>query len=163
MLVEVFKISSRFAAQVSRDPLGGVTNSMTYPKQYNADSAPRKIVALVARLLPGLLGGQHLVHSVLLEQFGRASIKEVEMTGVGFYVEFDTPDDVPLAVPRNFAGGSAEIALEGAPAGAGCVLFVCEGRLATLEGFTYGSEEWAEDARVLSVENIEPVYPDDAA
>ncbi len=85
------------------------------------------------------------------------------MTGHGFYADFETPPDVPLAIPANFAGGNAEIALEGATAGAGCVLFVKSGRLATLEGYTFGNEGWAENARVLAVENVEPIAPEHAA
>jgi hypothetical protein len=136
---------------------------MSYPKKYSGTTAPAEVLALVSRLVPVLLGGDHPAHAALREQFSHARIREVEMTGHGFYVDFDVPDNAPLAVPPTFAGGNAEIALEGASAGAGCVLFVRDGRLATLEGYTFGNEGWAEHARVLAVENIQPVYPNDAA
>jgi hypothetical protein len=80
------------------------------------------------------------------------------MTGVGFFVHFDLEGDVPLAQPSNFAGGDAIIRLEGGTVQAGCVLFVRDGRLACLERYTYGDDRWVEDAQVVSVEAIIPIY-----
>jgi hypothetical protein len=136
---------------------------MTFPKKYAAASAPPEVLALVNRLLPQLIAGDHPALVALREQFRHASIAEVQMTGHGFYADFETPAGVPLATPSDFAGGNAEITLEGATAGAGCVLFVKKGRLATLEGYTFGDEGWAENARVLAVENVEPVVPEHAS
>lgn len=136
---------------------------MTFPKKYEAGSAPSEVLSLVNRLIPQLIVGDHPALIALREQFRRATISEVEMTGHGFYVDFSTPPEAPLATPADFAGGNAEIVLEGATAGAGCVLFVRDGRLATLEGYTFGDEGWAENARVLAVKNVEPVVPEHAA
>ena len=133
--------------------------TMTFPKTYAAASAPSEVVALVNRLVPQLIAGDHPALTALREQLRFATIREVQMTGQGFYAEFDVPSDVPLAVPATFAGGNAEIVLEGAAAGAGCVLFIRDGRLATLEGYTFGDEGWAENARVLAIESVEPVSP----
>jgi hypothetical protein len=138
-------------------------STMTYPKKYTGDSAPAQIVELVGRLIPALLSGQQPVHAVLLEQFNQATIREIELTGVGFFVEFDTPTDVPLTTPSDITGGHAEIVLEGVPNGAGCILWVCEGRLSTLEGFTYGDEGWPDDARVVRIENVIPICTNGAA
>ena len=113
---------------------------MTYPRKYNGNSAPTQIVELVGQLVPALLGGQKPLHTVLREQYSQATIREVEMTGVGFFVEFDTPTEVALTMPRDIVGGHAEIVLEGVPNGAGSVLWVSEGRLSTLEGFSYGND-----------------------
>jgi hypothetical protein len=76
----------------------------------------------------------------------------------GFYADFAVPSDAPLADPPNFAGGHADIILSGAQHGAGCVLFVREGRLATLEGYTY-DDSWAVDARVAEIKTVVPVCP----
>jgi hypothetical protein len=132
---------------------------MTFPKTYQATSAPPEVVALVNRLVPQLIAGDHPALTALQEQLRFATLREVQMTGHGFYADFDTPSDVPLTVPASFAGGDAEIVLEGASAKAGCVLFIREGRLATLEGYTFGDEGWAENARVLAIENVVPVVP----
>jgi hypothetical protein len=136
---------------------------MTLPKKYEAGSAPGEVLALAKRLVPQLIAGDHPALAALREQFRQATVAEVEMTGHGFYVYFWTPPEAPLARPADFAGGNAEIVLEGATAGAGCVLFVRGGRLATLEGYTFGEEGWAEHARVLDVKNVKPILPGHAA
>jgi hypothetical protein len=136
---------------------------MTLPKKYDAASAPSQVLVLVNHLVPQLIVGEHPALVALREQFRCASIKGVEMTGHGFYVDFETPADVPLAMPSDFAGGNAKITLVGSTAPAGCVLFVRSGRLSTLEGYTFGDEGWAENARVLSVENVEPIVPEPTA
>src|SRR5262245_31575771 len=110
---------------------------MTFPKTYEAASAPPEVVALVSRLVPQLIAGDHPALAALREQLRFATIRDVQMTGHGFYAAFDVPPDVPLAVPASFAGGDAQIVLEGAAAGAGCVLFIEGGRLDTPEGDTF--------------------------
>jgi hypothetical protein len=129
-----------------------------FPKRYLADKAPTEVLILVDRLVPSLISGDHPALGTLREQFRRARVKEVELTGAGFYVDFEIPADSPLTEPRNFTGGSASITLEGANHGAGCVLFVRDGRLVMLEGFTY-DDLWPEHARVLAIENIIPINP----
>lgn len=127
---------------------------------YDAASAPSDVLLLVNRLVPQMIVGDHPALVVLREQFRRASIARVEMTGRGFYADFDLPPDVQLTEPADFAGGSAEIVLEGTTAGAGCVLFVRDGRLATLEAYTYGDEGWPERLVIRDVKNVQPIAPD---
>ncbi len=81
------------------------------------------------------------------------------MTGAGFYADFAVPADAPLADPPNFTGGRADIALSGAQHGAGCIVFVREGRLAVFEGFTY-DDTWGLDATVLDITGVVPLSPD---
>src|SRR5262245_25790022 len=130
---------------------------MTYPRKYASSDAPPAILSLVAHLVPRLLEGKQPALAALREQFKQAKITSIEATGLGFYVDFEVPADLPLTDPRNFTGGDAVINLEGAQAPAGCVLYVREGRLATLEGYTF-DDAWPEDAKVLSVEDVHPVF-----
>jgi hypothetical protein len=139
---------------------GGVPGD-GFPKRYTAEQAPAAVLALVARLVPSLLDGDHPALAALREQFRRARIKEVELTGAGFYVDFDVPVDAPLAVPANLTGGHASISLDVARHGAGCVLFVRDGRLAMFEGYTY-DEPWPEHACVTAVDEISPIQPTEA-
>jgi hypothetical protein len=37
---------------------------------------------------------------------------------------------------------------------------VRDGRLSFLEGFTYGDDQWAEDARVLAVKDVVSIQPE---
>jgi hypothetical protein len=131
---------------------------VTFPKQYSADDAPAEVIALAQRLVPLLIEGEHPALGVLREQYRRARIEEVELSGVGFFVHFNIPSDTPKVEPANFSGGAARIQLVGARHGAGCVLFVRKGRLSMLEGYTY-DDEWPENAAVLSVSDVIPIDP----
>src|SRR5438046_1860570 len=123
---------------------------MEFPVKFGPDDAPANVRDLVANLVPRLIDGDHPALAVLREQLRRVQIRDVEMTGVGFFVNFDVPEDVPLAEARNFAGGSAQISREGSNEPAGCVLFVRGGKLVLFEVFTY-TEKWPVDAVVNSI------------
>jgi hypothetical protein len=89
------------------------------------------------------------VLQVLRQQMMAASVLGRELTGVGFYVDFAIPDDVPslnesLGTKRGFAFGNVGAILEDANVEVGFVLFVRDGRMKMLEGYTYGGEPWPE-------------------
>jgi hypothetical protein len=128
-----------------------------FPKKYQAGDAPASVLRLVGELLPQLVEGDHPALAALRLQVPQVRISEVELTGSGFYADFELPASVPLAKPLDFAGGDAVIKFVGAPHQGGCVLFVRGGRLATLEGYTYGDDIWAEDAVVTSISDVVPV------
>jgi len=132
---------------------------MEYPKQYGPDEVPEAVLELLERLLPALVEGGHPALVALQQQVPHLRVTKAEMTGVEFFVHFDLDRDVPLAQPPTFAGGDAIIRLAGETVQAGCVLFVRDGRIAMLEGYTYGDDKWAEDAQVVSVEAIIPIHP----
>jgi hypothetical protein len=116
---------------------------------------------LAKRLVPMLIDGEHPALAILREQYRRAEIRSVELSGVGFFVNFAIPLDAPRVRPADLAGGAAKIDLEGALHGAGCILFVRDGRLAMLEGFTY-DDAWSESAAVLGVSDVVPLDPTEA-
>ncbi|MEZ5989288.1 MAG: hypothetical protein R3F30_09235 [Planctomycetota bacterium] len=113
---------------------------------------------MIDRLLPQLVAGRDPVSEVLRDQLRNATIGGIELSGAGFFVDIDVPPDLPTVAPRNITGGSADIELAGVPHGAGCLLFVREGRLSMLECYTYVGE-WTEDTEVLSVKDIVPIRP----
>ena len=129
-----------------------------FPKKYTPGSGPPEVVALVNRLLPLLLAGDHPTLGVLREQLRRARIGSIELSGVGFFADIEVPPDAPKADPPNITGGDAVIELTGVEHAAGCVLFVRDGYLSMLEGFTY-ADEWSEDAKVLDVKDVFPIHP----
>jgi hypothetical protein len=133
--------------------------TMDFPKTYQPLDAPVTVLELVSQLMPMLIEGDHPALVALRQQYSSAQIKEVEMTGVGFFVNFEVRPDAPLADPPDFAGGSATIEITHAPLGAGIILFVRDGRLSFLEGYTYGNDQWAEDAAVLAVKDVKPIHP----
>jgi hypothetical protein len=132
---------------------------MGFPKKYRAHEAPAEVLKLTERLVPQLIEGDHPALVALRQQLSRARVKEVELTGCGFYVDFEVLPDAPLAQPTDFAGGQARLSVQGFESTGGCVLFVRGGRLATLEIYTYGNDVWTEDAVVLSVDDVFPIVP----
>jgi len=108
--------------------------------------------------MPLLIAGEHATLASLRQQYHRTVIKQVEFSRAGFCVSFEVQPDTPVALPQDFAGGHALIRLKDARLGAGCVLFVRNGRLSTLEGYTY-DDEWPESTDVLSVDDVKPIKP----
>ena len=130
----------------------------TWPKIFTADGAPREVLELAASVVPQLLVGDHPTLAALRKQYERARIRRVELTGVGFFVDYEVPDDAPLAVPPDLAGGAAKIQVAGERVPAGCVLLVRKGRLATFEGSTL-ADGWPKRARVPVVEEAFALRP----
>jgi hypothetical protein len=71
----------------------------------------------------------------------------------------DLCGEAPLADPADFTGGGAHLTFAGEPGEGGCVVFVRDGRVTLLEGYTYGRAAWPEDAAVVFVSNVEPIDP----
>lgn len=129
------------------------------PKTYSPEDAPAELLGLVASLMPLLLAGDHPTCAILREQYARAIIDRVELTGVGVFVAFKVPPDVERTAPANFAGGNVNVQIEGVRNGAGCILFVRDGILSMLEGYTYSDEEWPERPIVVELRDALPLAP----
>ena len=127
-----------------------------YPKTYSLHEAPADVIELVRHLMPLLLEGDDPALATLRDQYQQATVSTVEITGHGVYVDFDVPADTMPADPAYITGGNAVIQLDTSPHGAGCVVFVSEGRLRTFEGFTYDGE-WTESTKVLGVGEVMPL------
>ena len=127
-----------------------------WPKIYSGPEAPHEVLDLTAELMPRLLDGAHRSYEVLRAQYARCSISRVELTGVGFFVTFNVPDDMERCVPADIAGGDAVIRYAESPIQAGCVLFVRDGVLHDLEVYTFDGG-WPEHATVTSVEFVMPL------
>jgi hypothetical protein len=127
---------------------------MTFPKRFDWRDAPADILKLVDQLMPLLLAGEHPTLKVLRDQFRVSRVRSVEFSGVGFFAEFEVPVNAVTVTPSRIVGGEAKIELAGVEHGAGCVLFIDNGRLAMLEGYSYGSEPWLETTEVIAVSDV---------
>jgi hypothetical protein len=102
-------------------------------------------------VLDRLLAGDHPVLVALRTQAGRAQVTRREHTERGFSCEFETPADLPPAETRSdFRIGDVNASLDGLEHGAGFLLFIRNGRLAMLEGYTY-EEPWPQEVRNLKL------------
>jgi hypothetical protein len=129
-----------------------------WPKIYTPDMAPRELVEFVGLVMPKLLVGEHSSLVPLRDQFRESRIESVTLTGAGFYVNFLVPLQLPRVVPADFAGGSVNVGIAGLERGLGCILFVRNGQIAFLEGYTY-QEVWPEKFQITLVEIEKPLEP----
>lgn len=97
---------------------------------------------LEQQVLSLLLTGDDPVVSGLRAQVNGAAVKSREMSGVGFFTTFELPKNLaPVANCKSFKFGDVTATIKGLQHGAGFVLFVKEGFLHLLEGYTY-DEPW---------------------
>ncbi len=97
-------------------------------------------------VLDKLLAGDHVVLAALRAQAAKARLASREYTGAGFHCSFEVPSEVPSVAPRDFELGDVDASIDGLEHGAGFLLFVREGRMTVLEGYSY-EEPWPGDAK----------------
>lgn len=94
-------------------------------------------------VLDALLAGDEPEFLVLRSHAAAAKLSARQETGAGFILTFDVPlSEQALACP-DFHFGDVTATLEGLKNGAGFVVFIRDGRLAALEGYSY-DEDWPE-------------------
>jgi hypothetical protein len=131
---------------------------MTWPKAYSVADAPSEVLEISQQLIPRFLQGSDPDLSTLREQYAAARVRGVHLTGVGFFVDFEVPPELPVCSRTDIVGGHATIAAPSLKLGAGCVLFVRGGRLAMLECFTY-DDEWPEHLPGVVIKDVSPLLP----
>jgi len=127
-----------------------------WPQKFDASTAPPEMKSLIVQLMDLLLAGDAPPAAVLREQFARARLAELRLTGTGFFADFEVPSEISRVDPLSWVGGRAEIDIEGVEHGAGCVLFVGDGAIQTLEGYTY-DDVWPMHPRVSAIRNVVPL------
>lgn len=103
------------------------------------------LTELEESVLRMLLSGNHHVLSALRAQIQHCRVTKREMTGVGFFTHLDVPNlelRVPLTDRTVISDVIGEIA--GLQHGAGFVLYIVDGRMQLLEGYTY-DEPWPKE------------------
>ena len=85
-----------------------------------------------------ILRGDHPALEGLRTQLEHCEVSNREFSGVGFFTTLSVPSEVAsVPLTRRLDLGDVQVSMEGVPDGVGIVLFVDEGRLDMLEGFTY--------------------------
>jgi hypothetical protein len=100
---------------------------------------PDDLTALEREVMTTLLAPDHPVMHSLRRQFEVCRVAEREFTGHGFFSRLVVADGVAAApvTRKRLALGDATAKIDGLEHGAGFVLFVREGVLEMLEGFSY--------------------------
>ena len=112
---------------------------------------------LEAAVLRLLLAGDHPVLAALRTQLPGLVVKTREHTGVGFFADFSVADTALRAsIPSGkLRFGDVEATISGLRHGAGFVLFVDDGLLVMLEGYSY-DEPWPEEIKEFSIRYWDP-------
>jgi hypothetical protein len=108
-------------------------------------------------VLQKLLDGEHPILTVLRDQLRGLSVKARRLTGAGFFTEFSTATAArPAVIPSAKARlGDVEATINGLKHGAGFLLYIDQGLLTRLEGFSY-EEPWPEQPYDFSLKYSDP-------
>ncbi|QIB75182.1 hypothetical protein G3I44_13365 [Halogeometricum borinquense] len=119
----------------------------------------QKKTELVDAVMEQLLDGDHQYLAILREQYRTAEV-DIEETGAGFFIEFEVSEEAEtVPVTEDFHFGGVEVTMKGLSHGIGFVLFVRDGVIAELEGYTY-EEPIPESIANLSVTETEERDPE---
>lgn len=100
-----------------------------------------QLLKLVREVMKMLLAGNSAELEILRSQYDQSSIKSVELTGAGFYIDFDIPGSVQRLDKRcHMYIGDLGGEVEGLEAGLGFILWIDDGAISSLEGYTYEEE-----------------------
>ena len=105
-------------------------------------------------VLEKLLYGEHPVLENLRFQLKQSRITSREFTGVGFFIHFGV-DTKLVYEDVNFEIGDVDAKIDGVQYGVGFVLFIRQGRLFMLEGYTY-DESWPENVTQYALYYMRP-------
>ena len=115
--------------------------------------------ALEKAVLDAIIERSGATRELLREQVRLAEVSSREMTGVGFYTNLRLPSDAPrLAGRANLELNEIEADICGLKHGAGFILFVRDGFMQFLEGYTY-DEQWPDKTASFSLKAVEPNAP----
>ena len=104
-----------------------------------------QLTPLEAAVLRKVLAGDHPVLAALRQQLSGLTASTRKLTGVGFFTELTVADTCsPAAIAVGIPPfGAVAATIDGLAHGAGFVLFVKDGLIAMLEGYSY-DEPWPE-------------------
>ena len=106
-----------------------------------------------------ILRHDHPIADALRAQLDVCRIKSRRFTGVGFFTDI-VPQGLAIEGIGHLELGDAHAEVDGVAHGAGFVLFVADGMLAMLEGFTY-DDPWPNVVGTYAVRPLDHIDPPD--
>lgn len=104
-----------------------------------------KLIELEKEVMKMLLDGNNEVLKSLRIQYEDAQIVNRQLSQKGFFTNFNiNRDEQRLEGKKSFQLGDVVGQLNNVKDGVGFVLFIKDGAITMLEGFTYGNENWPE-------------------
>lgn len=103
-------------------------------------------------VLDKLLVGDEPSFACLRAQQQRMRVAKREYSGVGFFTEFTHPPDAPrLQGAKGIRFGDVLADIRGLEHGAGFLLFIDDGLITMLEGYTNSNEPWPTDVEAFEL------------
>ena len=98
------------------------------------------------KLMEMLLDGDDLVLEELRNQYHNSIIESRKFTGAGFFTHFKVKKGIPpVAEGKSFQIRDIRVTADSVTGAFGFILFINEGYLSMLEGYTLSTEVWPED------------------
>ena len=110
-----------------------------------------KMSEIERKLLDALLEGDDPILGSLRAQLAESKIESRELSGSGFFLNFEIPDSVPKINPERIIVGDVYFDLEGVQHDGGAIIFRENGYLSMLEAYLNGDEEWPDQPRLSRV------------
>ena len=116
---------------------------------------------LETRVMDIILKGDDPVRKILRAQWKNCEIRDREYSGTGFFLDFDVSDDFPklkenknLEISTDENGLDIVVNIHGVEHGIGFVLFVRDGMIHWLEGFTFAGENLPDTISDFQLERV---------
>jgi hypothetical protein len=113
--------------------------------------------SLESAVLNKLLEGNHPALATLRDQLRVAMVRSRRLTGAGFFTEIELPPETTPAriSPGSFQFGDVEASIPGLQHGAGFLVYIRNGMLQMLEGYSY-EEPWPQRTDIFELRYSEP-------
>jgi hypothetical protein len=109
-----------------------------------------KLLPLELSVLTKLLDGHSASLQVLRLQLQSCSVVQRQSTGCGFYTTLSVPDDIERVSNLTATFGDVVANIAGLKNGAGFLLFIKDGALDMLEGFSF-DEPWPSNTSMFTL------------
>jgi len=107
-------------------------------------------------VLDMILSKNDEVSKSLKNQLLNSKVGKREYTGVGFFTDIEVKKGIsPLKGKLNLYLGKVHAEIPGIAHGAGFILFVKNGFLSMLEGYTYGEDKWPEKVYTFTLKKYD--------
>ena len=115
-----------------------------------------KFTVLESEVMRKIIAEDPNISSILAKQYNVAKIISRDFTGVGFFTNFEIIDkNLKIKDNLKLTLGNVQAKIDGLEFGVGFVLFVEDGLISMLEGYTY-DEPWPD---TITSYLLEYVYP----
>jgi hypothetical protein len=115
-----------------------------------------KTTELEQAILKSMLADGQLHPARMSVNFDIVTVKDREFTGVGFLTELTPSDELRLFGPGvNFRWGRVGARLNAASIETGYIVYVDDGYVTTVEGYTYG-DQWPSSVEQFELYALEP-------